>query len=87
MRLPFQGKITLDQTIALQTPLGDFPFSGRYEQTIDEIRELGLDVPSSIVSPTLGIEFHYRLAAGAGIFVNALAGQGTVYSGGIFFAF
>lgn len=87
MRLPFQGKITLDQTITLQTPIGNFPFSGRYEQTIDETRELRLDVPSSIVSPTLGVELQYRLAAGAGIFINVLAGQGTVYSGGLFFAF
>lgn len=85
--LPFQGEILLDQTTALQTPLGDLLFSGRFDHTFDQVRELGLDVPSLIVSPTLGIELHYRLAAEAGIFINVTAAQGTFYAGGLFFSF
>jgi len=87
LRLPFQGKISLELTSALQTPLGNFSFSGTFENTIDEVRRLGLDAPSFIVSPTLGIGLQYRLAAGAGIYLHVTAAQGTFYGGGLFISF
>lgn len=85
--LPFQGEILLDQTTALQTPLGDIRFSGGFDHTIDQVREMGLDVPSLIVSPTLGIQLRFRLTAEAGIFIDVTAAQGTFYAGGLFFSF
>jgi hypothetical protein len=85
--LPFQGDVSLDQTTALETPLGDISFSGRFDHTIDQVRDLGFRVPSLIVSPALGIELRCRLAAGAGIFIDATAAQGTFFTGGLFFSF
>lgn len=87
MMLPFQGKILLDLTAALRTPLGDLQFSGSFDDTFDEIRDLGLDLPSTIFSPTLGIEFRYRFLPDAGLFLNATAAQGSFFSGGLFFSF
>ena len=85
--LPFQGEIFLDQTTALSTPLGDFRYSGSFDHTFVEVRELGLDVPSLIVSPTFGIEFRYRFTAEAGIFINTTTAQGAFFAGGLFFSF
>jgi hypothetical protein len=87
MVLPFQGEILLSQTTALRTPIGDLQLSGSFDQTIAEVRDLGLDLPSFIFSPTLGIEFRYRFAAHLGLYVNATAAQGSFYSGGLFFSF
>ena len=85
--LPFQGKIFLDQTTALSTPLGDSRLSGSFDHTFAEVRELGLDLPSLIVSPTLGIELRYRFIAESGIFINMTTAQGAFYAGGLFFSF
>jgi len=87
MMLPFQGKILLDLTAALKTALGDLQFSGSFDDTFDEIRELGLDLPSVIFSPTFGIEFRYRFLPDAGFYLNATAAQGSFLSGGLFFSF
>jgi len=87
MVMPFQGRILFDQTTALRTSIGDFQLSGSFDQTIDEVRNFGLDVPSLIFSPMLGIEFRYRFAEPVGLFISATAGQGTFYSSGLFFSF
>ena len=87
MMLPFQGKILLDLTAALKTALGDLQFSGSFDDTFDEIRDLGLDLPSVIFSPTLGIEFRYRFLPDAGFFLNATVAQGRFLSGGLFYSF
>jgi len=87
MMLPFQGKILLDLTAALKTALGDLQFSGSFDDTFDEIRDLGLDLPSVIFSPTLGIEFRYRFLPDAGFFLNATVAQGRFLSGGLFISF
>lgn len=87
MMLPFQGKILLDLTAALKTVLGDLQFSGSFDDTFDEIRDLGLDLPSVIFSPTLGIEFRYRFLPDAGFFLNATVAQGSFFSGGLFYSF
>jgi len=87
MMLPFQGKILLDLTAALKTALGDLQFSGSFDDTFDEIRDLGLDLPSVIFSPTLGIEFRYRFLPDAGFFLNATLAQGAFFSGGLFYSF
>lgn len=85
--LPFQGEIKLDHSISLLTPLGDLRLSGSFDHTLVQIREMGLNVPSLIVSPSLEIELRYRLAAEAGIFINTTLAQGTYYAGGLFFSF
>ncbi len=87
MMLPFRGRIDLDHTISVETPLGDLHYSGSFEHTFDEVRALGLDVPSLILSPSLGLEARCRLSAQAGIFVGASLSQGTFYSGGLVFSF
>lgn len=87
MMLPFQGRIDLDHKISLETPLGDLRYSGSFERTLAEVRALGLDVPSLLLSPSLGLDARYRLSAQAGIFINATLAQGTFYSGGLVFSF
>jgi len=77
----------MDQTTTLSTPLGDLKFSGKIGHDFDEMRDLGLELPSTIYSPTLGIEFRWRIAPEVGLHLNATAAQGTFYSGGLFFSF
>jgi len=87
MMLPFQGELSMNQTTTLSTPLGDIKFSGTVGHDFDEIRNLGLDLPATIYSPTLGIEFRFRIVPEVGLHLNATAAQGTFYSGGLFFSF
>jgi len=86
MVLPFEGEITSNLTGTLRTLIGDLPLSGRFDHTIDEVRNLGVDVLSLILSPSLGIEFRYRFAPRLGLFINATAAQGSFLSGGLFFS-
>jgi len=51
------------------------------------MRDLGLELPTAIYSPTLGIEFRWRIVPEVGLHFNATAAQGTFYSGGLFFSF
>lgn len=87
MMLPFQGKIGLDVTAMLGTPLGDLQYSGSFDDSFDQIRELGLDLPSIIFSPTVGLEFRYRFTRDIGAFIDATLAQGSFVSGGLFFVF
>jgi hypothetical protein len=87
MMLPFQGKVSLDQTTALKTAVGDIQVSGKLDQTFEMVRDLGLDLPSVLFSPVLGIELGYRLTEDVGLFLNAISAQGSFLSGGLFFFF
>ena len=87
MMLPFQGELSMEQTTTLITPIGDLRLSGKIGHDFDEIRALGLDLPSYIYSPTLGIELRWRIAPEVGLHFNATAAQGTFYAGGLFFSF
>ena len=86
MALPFQGDISMDQTAVVTTPAGDLKFSGTLNQTIDEIRSLGLDVPSWIFSPVLGIDVRFRIAPKLALFLDATVSQGSFVSGGLAFS-
>jgi len=86
MALPFQGDISMDQTAVVTTPAGDLKFSGTLNQTIDEIRSLGLDVPSWIFSPVLGIDVRFRIAPKLALFFDATFSQGSFVSGGLAFS-
>jgi hypothetical protein len=87
MVLPFEGDILSDLSATVRTPIGDLPVSGRFQQTIDAVRSLGVDAPSLILAPSLGLEFRYRFAPRLGLFLNATSSQGSFLSGGLFFSF
>jgi hypothetical protein len=86
MALPFEGDILLDQTTVVTTTSGDLRFSGTLNQTIDDVRALGFDLPSLIFAPVLGIDLRLRLAPRLALFFDAAVSQGSFLSGGLAFS-
>ena len=85
--LPFEGEISLSQTTSIGTPFGDVDYSGSFDHSIEEVRNLERSVPSLIVSPCLAVELKFRFSKDAGIILNITGSQGSFYSGGLFFSF
>ena len=84
---PYRGDITLDQSTRIQTPLGDINYDGSFGHTINQVRELGADIPTLIVSPSLGAQFQAAILKKTGLFLDISLSQGTFFSGGLFFSF
>ncbi len=87
MAFPYNGAFSVDLTVRAETPLGDLSFSGPITQTIEEMRDLGVDAPRLIVSPLAGMIVQAEIFRGVGLFLDATVSQGTFFSGGLFVSF
>lgn len=76
----FEGDLFLDQETTLETPLGTVRYAGAYDLTVEEIRSWNVDIPSLILSPSLGMSFEFKLADPLGLFLDVSGAQG-VYAG------
>jgi hypothetical protein len=85
MAMPFQGDFALNQTTVVTTAIGDIRLPATINQTIDDIRALGFDIPSLILAPVLGIDVRVRIAPRLALVLGAQAAQGTFFSGGLVF--
>ena len=86
MVMPFQGDFALNQTTVVTTAIGDIRLPATINQTIDDIRALGFDIPSLILAPVLGIDVRVRIAPRLALVLRAQAAQGTFFSGGLAFS-
>jgi hypothetical protein len=87
MAFPYSGVFSVDLTVLAETPLGDLSISGPIVQTINEMRDLGVDAPRLIISPLAGLIVQAEIFRGAGLFLDATVSQGTFLSGGFFVSF
>ena len=82
---PYQGDLFIEQDTVVQTPLGDLEYQGAFDQTIDQIRNWNDDVPSTIISPELGVQLQYRFLKNLGLVLDVALSQGSLISAGLFF--
>jgi len=83
MAMPFEGDFRLDQTTVVTTLVGDIRLPATLNETFDDIRGLGFDVPSLLLAPVLGIDVRIRLASRIALVLGAEAAQGTFLSAGL----
>jgi len=84
--LPYAGEVSLDQRTVVETPLGDAEYTGRFSETIKNIRDWDEDIPTLLVSPTFGVNFQYNPMPRLGIFIGLSIHEGTFISAGICFS-
>ncbi len=82
---PYRGDLFIEQDTKIQTPLGDLEYQGAFAQTINQIRNRDEDVPTTIISPELGIQFQSRLLKNLGLVLDVALSQGSLFSAGLFF--
>jgi len=80
---PFRGRVSMDLALLAQTPLGDYTYSGRLDQTIAEIRKSNDDVPALIIAPVAGLEIGFHLDRRWSLHANVSVSHGTFYSAGL----
>lgn len=83
--LPYDGDIELSQTTVIRTPLGKLEYSGSLDHTFEQVRELGLKIPSRFWTPLAGISFQGRFRS-VGLVLDISFSQGSYISAGLLFA-
>jgi hypothetical protein len=83
--LPFDGKLNIEGSTVLKTPVGEFEYAGAEEHLIKRVRAWNEKVPSLILSPALGCFLQYNLIPQMGLILDASLSHGTAYSAGIAF--
>jgi len=82
---PYQGDLSINQNTMIQTPLGDLVYQGALDQTISQIRTWNEDVPLTIISPEVGMQFQVKLLKNLGLVLDVALSQGSLFSAGLFF--
>lgn len=83
----YEGDVSLQQKIVLNTPIGDLTYAGSFDHTIEEMRKISDDIPASFFSPEIGTQLQYAFHQHMGLFIEASVSQGSFFSGGIYFIF
>jgi hypothetical protein len=83
---PYDGRIELQQTTTVTTPLGDAVYTGDLSETIKTIRRWSDEIPSMLFAPVFGLSALYRINPRIGVLLDLTFSQGTFLSGGLCFS-
>lgn len=83
----YEGDVSIQQNIVLDTPVGDLSYAGSFDHTIEEMRKLSEDIPASFFSPEFGTQLQYAFHQHLGLFIDVSISQGSFFSAGIYFIF
>ena len=83
----YEGDVSIQQKIVLDTPIGDLSYAGSFDHTIEEMRKISEDIPASFFSPEFGTQVQYAFHRHLGLYIDISVSQGSFFSGGIYLTF
>jgi hypothetical protein len=81
--IPFNGDLYLPLKATIESILGNAELTETEATTIAQLRAENSDIPALILSPTLAISLHYRLAKKIQLFSELSLSPGTYLSAGL----